>query len=60
LNGAAAREFEPNDQVIILHFAMMGDTEYAAHRPRVALMNPDNSIREVIRYEPDPAGPKHP
>jgi aspartate 1-decarboxylase len=53
LNGAAAREFEPDDRVIILHFAHMSEDEYRQHRPHVALMGPGNEISEIIRYEPD-------
>ncbi len=55
LNGAAAHLFQPGDHAIIMHFALMTDAEYAAHHPRVALMNEDNSVREVIAYDPDPA-----
>jgi len=53
LNGAAAREFEPNDQVIILHYALLGDEQYRTHRPAVALMGPENEVSEIIHYAPD-------
>jgi aspartate 1-decarboxylase len=53
LNGAAAREFEPHDRVIILHFAHMTEDEYRRHRPAVALMGPDNEISEIIHYQPE-------
>lgn len=52
INGAAAHLVEPGDKVIVMHMAMMSDQEYATNRPKVALMNDDNSIRELIRYEP--------
>ena len=52
LNGAAAHHFEVGDRVIIIHFALMDDGEYAAHRPRVAIVNEDNTIEQLIRYEP--------
>ncbi|MBX3363428.1 MAG: aspartate 1-decarboxylase [Phycisphaeraceae bacterium] len=52
VNGAAAHLVEPGDKVIVLHFAYMNDAEYAAFHPRVAIMNDDNTIREVIRYHP--------
>lgn len=53
LNGAAAREFEPNDRVIILHYAHLTDEEYRRHRPTVLLMGPGNEVSEKIHYEPD-------
>lgn len=54
LNGAAAHLVEPGDKLIILHFALMDETEYDAHRPRVITMNDDNSIAEHLRYDPGP------
>ena len=55
LNGAAAHLFTPGDRVIIMHYAFMDEREYAAHRPIALIMNDDNSVREVMRYEPTPA-----
>lgn len=52
LNGAAAHLFEPGDIVIIMHYAMMSDEEYRAHRPTVVLMREDNSVDKVTHYEP--------
>lgn len=52
VNGAAAHLVEPGDKVIVLHFALMTDEEQRAHRPKVALMRPDNAIDRVIRYDP--------
>jgi aspartate 1-decarboxylase len=52
LNGAAAHLVEPGDRVIVMHFAMMDDGEYASHRPRVAIIGEDNRIVDAIRYEP--------
>jgi aspartate 1-decarboxylase len=54
INGAAAHLVEPGDMVIIMHMALMTGEEYASNRPRVALMNDDNTVAEVIRYEPGP------
>ena len=54
INGAAAHLVEPGDMVIIMHMALMSDEEYASNRPRIALMNDDNTVAEVIRYEPGP------
>ena len=52
LNGAAAHLVEPGDKVIIMHFAMMDDAEYASHRPRVAIIGEGNRIVDNLRYEP--------
>jgi aspartate 1-decarboxylase len=57
VNGAAAHLVEPRDRLIVLHFALVDDAEYARHRPRVLLMNDDNTVREVMRYEPSDLGP---
>jgi len=54
VNGAAAHLVEPGDKVIILHFALMTDAEYADHRPKVAIPNEDNSLGRLLRYEPGP------
>lgn len=51
LNGAAALLVKPGDKVIIMHYAMMTDEEYASHRPRVLIMGEGNTIEQVIRYE---------
>ncbi|MCC5824066.1 MAG: aspartate 1-decarboxylase [Phycisphaerales bacterium] len=56
LNGAAAHLFEVGDKAIIMHFALMTDEEYASNRPKVLIMNEDNTVREMMRYEPHPAG----
>ncbi len=57
LNGAAAQLVEVGDPVIIMHFALMSDDEYAAHHPKVAIIGTDNRIDRVITYDPD--GPAH-
>lgn len=49
LNGAAARLVQPGDTVIIISYAMIEEQQARTHRPVVALMNPDNTIRELIR-----------
>ncbi|MBU6413527.1 MAG: aspartate 1-decarboxylase [Planctomycetes bacterium] len=51
LNGAAALLVKPGDKVIIMHYAMMTDEEYASHRPRVLIMGEGNTVEQVIRYE---------
>ncbi len=52
LNGAAAHLFEIGDDVIIMHYALMTDAEYNAHRPAVVLMREKNVLDKVIQYEP--------
>ncbi|RMH29792.1 MAG: aspartate 1-decarboxylase [Planctomycetota bacterium] len=52
LNGAAAHLVEEGDKVIIMHFALMTDEQYAANRPTVLIMKDDNTIDRVINYEP--------
>jgi aspartate 1-decarboxylase len=51
LNGAAAHLVEPGDKLIVMHFAMMTDDEYRAHRPRVLIMRDDNSVERVMLYD---------
>jgi aspartate 1-decarboxylase len=48
LNGAAARLVQPGDIVIIISYALMDEKELANHHPIVAIMNEDNTIRELI------------
>jgi aspartate 1-decarboxylase len=55
VNGAASHLAKPGDRIIIIHWAHVTDAEYAQHLPRVLLMNEDNSIREIIEYDPSPA-----
>ena len=56
VNGAAAHMVEPGDIVIIMHYAMMDEREYAMNRPKVAIMRADNTIEQVMRYEPSGSG----
>jgi aspartate 1-decarboxylase len=51
LNGAAAHLFEVGDKVIVMHYAMMTDAEYAGHHPRVAIMGEGNRVERVMRYD---------
>ncbi len=52
LNGAAAHCVEPGDQVIIMHFALMTEAEYASHHPTVLLVDGKNRVTEVMHYHP--------
>lgn len=52
LNGAAARLVQKGDIVIIMSYVMLSEPEIAAHEPKVVLVDAQNKIRDVIRYEP--------
>jgi aspartate 1-decarboxylase len=53
VNGAAAHLAEPGDRLIVLHFAFANEGEYATFQPRVLLMNSDNTVERIVRYQPD-------
>ncbi len=52
LNGAAARLVQPDDIVIIVSYAMLNEEELQSFKPKVALMNEQNEITEMIEQEP--------
>ena len=52
VNGAAAHLVERGDKLIIMHYAYLTNDEYHLNRPKVAIMREDNSIAELMRYEP--------
>nr|WP_216369311.1 MULTISPECIES: aspartate 1-decarboxylase [unclassified Brevibacillus] len=51
LNGAAARLVQPGDIVIIISYAMMSDEEARTHKPRVAIMDENNKIAQLLAEE---------
>jgi len=51
LNGAAARLVQKGDVVIIMSYVFLTNEEVQNHRPKVAIMNPDNTIQEILNYE---------
>lgn len=53
VNGAAARLVQRGDVVIILSYVYMMNDEAKSHKPTVAIMNEDNSVRDLISYEPE-------
>ncbi|WP_203332796.1 aspartate 1-decarboxylase [Planococcus beigongshangi] len=53
VNGAAARLVQKGDIVIILSYAYIMDDQARGHKPTVAIMDQDNSIKEIISYEPE-------
>jgi len=52
LNGAAARLVQKGDIVIIISYALVAEEKVAAHQPKVAIMDEDNRIKELIHAEP--------
>ncbi|MBO8154980.1 MAG: aspartate 1-decarboxylase [Bacillaceae bacterium] len=52
LNGAAARLVQEGDIVIIISYATLSEEELANHQPKVAIMNENNEIVELIESEP--------
>ena len=52
VNGAAAHLVEVGDHVIIMHYALMTDAEYAQHKPRTALVDDRNRLTQVLEYDP--------
>jgi aspartate 1-decarboxylase len=51
LNGAAARLVQINDVVIIVSYAMMTEEDIQSHVPKIAVMNENNKIAEMICEE---------
>lgn len=52
LNGAAARLVQKGDIVIIISYALIAEEKVASHKPKVAIMDEDNRIKELIHAEP--------
>ncbi|HSI67933.1 MAG TPA: aspartate 1-decarboxylase [Planococcus sp. (in: firmicutes)] len=53
VNGAAARLVQKGDIVIILTYGYVMNENAKDHKPKVAIMDEKNSIREMISYEPE-------
>lgn len=51
LNGAAARLVTVGDKIIIMSYAQMNAAEARMHKPRVVLMNDDNTIKSIYDVE---------
>jgi len=47
LNGAAARRACLGDKIIICSYAQMSPEEAKAHKPRVVVLKPDNTIERI-------------
>lgn len=51
LNGAAARQVQVGDLVIIMAYAQMNEAEAQSHQPYVVLTDSHNKIVDTMRYE---------
>ncbi|MGC4376317.1 aspartate 1-decarboxylase [Fictibacillus sp. Mic-4] len=52
LNGAAARLVQEGDVVIIISYGMYDEKEVKTHQPKVAIMDENNKIVDMLGYEP--------
>ncbi|WP_191560987.1 aspartate 1-decarboxylase [Metabacillus idriensis] len=52
LNGAAARLVQEGDVVIIISYAMVSEEKVHGHTPKVAIMDENNQIVEILGQEP--------
>lgn len=53
LNGAAARLVQEGDVVIIISYALVSEDKVSSHKPKVAIMNEENQIVELLHAEPE-------
>lgn len=53
LNGAAARLVQEGDVVIIISYALVSEEKVHDHKPKVAIMDENNQIVELIHAEPE-------
>ena len=51
LNGAAARQVQVGDHVIIMAYCQMDAKEAADHKPKVVFVDKENHISRVSNYE---------
>lgn len=51
LNGAAARQVQVGDHIIIMCYCQMNEEEAKAHKPHVVFVDDDNKVVKVSRYE---------
>lgn len=53
VNGAAARLVQEGDVIIIISYALVSEEEVKKFSPKVAIMNEENKIVEMIDHEPE-------
>ncbi|AKS38648.1 aspartate decarboxylase [Anoxybacillus gonensis] len=52
LNGAAARLVQKDDVIIVISYVLVPEEKVASHRPKIAIMDEHNRIKELIVQEP--------
>jgi aspartate 1-decarboxylase len=52
LNGAAARLVQEGDIIIILTYTIIPEENLSSHKPKVAIMDENNKIVEILGQEP--------
>lgn len=52
LNGAAARLVQEGDIIIVISYALVSEEKVATHEPKVAIMDENNRIKQLIGNEP--------
>ncbi|SRR5690554_1408148 len=51
LNGAAARLVQKGDIIIVISYAIVSDEELKTHQPKIAIMDENNKIEQLIVEE---------
>lgn len=51
LNGAAARQVQVGDHIIIMAYCEMTLEEAKSHRPKVVFVDDDNKVKRISSYE---------
>lgn len=51
VNGAAAREVQIGDKIIIMSYCQLSKDEIPFYKPKVVFVNEENKIIEVTNYE---------
>lgn len=52
LNGAAARLVQTGDVIIVISYVFVSEEQVQSHVPKVAIMDENNQIKELIGQEP--------
>lgn len=52
LNGAAARLVQPDDIIIVIAYGFVAEEELVDFKPKVAIMDDRNNIKEIMEKEP--------
>ncbi len=48
VNGAAARHVAAGDELLIVAYGQFSDEEAARHKPKVAILSPENRVIELL------------